>query len=236
MKKKILLIISAILVLSLASVAAVEIANRNFDFGKKIAEINNSKDKGEVIAIVNGEKLFQNSIDGKKLIDSEAAERNKIELEKIKDTVDEEEYNKIKKSMEPKTDKELFEKLIAQTVIKQDVEKLKITVTKDEIDKAVDESIKVLEDSKNDKSTDFYDDFVATISGMGYTMEDYKIELLPIAMEGSLLSQRHYEIITEKIKIENPEDYYKKGKEYYENYVDSLVKNADVEILNDNFK
>lgn len=232
MKKTLIFIPIAIIVLTVSVLAFVSL-NGYFEFGKKIKELNN-KDKGETVATVNGTEIKETELEKSKALDEMSVAETEKQLEKGKDMLDKETYDKMKEKTKLKTKKELLDKKIQQVVIRQDIKKQNIKITESEISIKVEETMALLEESKTKSvDPDYYNNFVELLSGMGYTLEQYQKDLLPVAMKTMLESEKHFENFRKNLLKDKPDLKSSEIKEQYDKYIDKLVEKADIKILKD---
>lgn len=119
------------------------------------------------------------------------------------------------------TDEQALEKMIRREVLYQEIERLGITVTDEEVRAFNEERFALIDD---DPVT--YQIFKDYADGLGITLEEYKEMSLEVSRD-SLLTTRYREHLTEQhkqLKSELP------FESYYEQTLDTLVENATIEI------
>lgn len=203
MKKKVWIILGVLVIVAALAVGGVyaEKQLKYVDLGSQISE-NQSIPEGEAAAWVNGT----------------AISKQRFENYKAALAYTQAEY----------TDEQVLQKLIRQEVLQQEIARLGITVTDEDVKAFNEERFALLDEDETAKQimTDF-------VKGLGVTMEEYKEQSLEISKE-SLLTTKYQEFLTAEFeKQAQPASEQEKSEafeEYFDRTLDALVEAAEIKI------
>lgn len=235
--KKIIVIVACIFLFASFSVGAVfvyPIIRNSFEAGKAIKAA--TADKGKVIALVDNEPIYESSINGAKISNKYAYDSGLASLEKDKDKIGQEQYDLMKSKLKLKSDKEILDGLIGNRVLINEAKKLSITATNEEAMEQIENTEKQIKGSMSSgtdetmqKSTEFWNNYLETIRGYGYSYEEYKNGPLLEGTKTLIMIDKLYKNFLESIPADKKTNsVYAKSE--FEKYKNDLVEKAKVEM------
>lgn len=167
---------------------------------------NEKQEKENIVAIVNGEKIYQNQIDM-------YISFNRMQIENLP--------QEHKNEISPLTEKEVLKDLVRKKVMLGYAEDVGITIDKEAVEKYIRESYKTGKEM-NDENFAFIKEYIEKTK---LSEEEY-IERATNAYFNSVLRSKLYDYFCEG-KTENQTVL----KEKFELFIDDLVNQSDVQIL-----
>jgi hypothetical protein len=235
--KKIVLIVACIFLFASLSVGAVfvyPIIRNNFEAGKAIKEA--TTDKGKVVALVDNEPIYESSINSAKISNKYAYDSGLASIEKDKDKMSQAQYDLMKSKLKLKTDKEILDGIIANRVLINEAKKLSITATNEEAMEQIENTEKQIKGSMSSgtdetmqRSTEFWNNYLETIKGYGYTYEEYKNGPLLEGTKTLIMIDKLYKNFLGKIPVDKKADSVF-AKSEFEKYKNDLISKANIKI------